>query len=159
VAIWAYSLMPNHVHLIAVPAAFDSLHRGIADGRRRCTYRRSSASAHLAGHDDLLARVQPLLDRMPNSRDFLDNAPDSAETKAIQAHARSGRPLGDDAVLDRVDKMLNRPLRPGEPAPKPRGERSYVFCPRNSQIHHPASKRRPLVRRVSTTLRHQPQRD
>jgi hypothetical protein len=40
---------------------------------------------------------------MPNWCDFLDNAPDSAETKAIQAHARSGRPLGDDAVLDRTE--------------------------------------------------------
>jgi hypothetical protein len=61
---------------------------------------------------------------MLNRRDFLDNAPDSAETKAIQAHARSSRPLGDDVVLDRVEKMLNRPLRPLKPGPKPRGERS-----------------------------------
>jgi hypothetical protein len=93
--------MPNHVHRIAVPGEADSLHRGIAEAHRRCTYRWSSASPHLAGRDDLLARVQPLLDLMPNWRDFLDHAPESAETKAIRSHARSGRPLGDDAFLDR----------------------------------------------------------
>jgi hypothetical protein len=49
--------MPNHVHLIAVPAAVDSLHRGIAEAQRRCTSNRGSASAHLAGHDDLLASL------------------------------------------------------------------------------------------------------
>jgi putative transposase len=37
VEIWAYCLMPNHVHLIAVPEAEDSLRRGIAETHRRYT--------------------------------------------------------------------------------------------------------------------------
>lgn len=35
VAIWAYCLMPNHVHLIAVPESDDALRRGIGETHRR----------------------------------------------------------------------------------------------------------------------------
>ena len=37
VAIWAYCLMPNHVHLIAVPESVESLARGIGEAHRRYT--------------------------------------------------------------------------------------------------------------------------
>ena len=39
VAVWAYCLMPNHVHLIAVPESEDGLRRAIAEAHRRCTRR------------------------------------------------------------------------------------------------------------------------
>ena len=35
VEIWAYCLMPNHVHLIAVPESEDGLRRGIGEAHRR----------------------------------------------------------------------------------------------------------------------------
>jgi len=35
VEIWAYCLMPNHVHLIAVPESESSLARGIGEAHRR----------------------------------------------------------------------------------------------------------------------------
>jgi putative transposase len=35
VEIWAYCLMPNHVHLIAVPKSDDGLRRGIGEAHRR----------------------------------------------------------------------------------------------------------------------------
>src|SRR3990170_2916131 len=37
VAVWAYCLMPNHVHLIAVPKAEDGLRRAIGEAHRRYT--------------------------------------------------------------------------------------------------------------------------
>lgn len=37
VQIWAYCLMPNHVHLIAVPESEDGLRRGIGEAHRRYT--------------------------------------------------------------------------------------------------------------------------
>jgi len=37
VEIWAYCLMPNHVHLIAVPEREESLARGIGEAHRRYT--------------------------------------------------------------------------------------------------------------------------
>jgi putative transposase len=39
VAIWAYCLMPNHVHLIAVPKTEDGLRRAIGEAHRRYTRR------------------------------------------------------------------------------------------------------------------------
>lgn len=37
VEIWAYCLMPNHVHLVAVPKEKDSLNRAIGEAHRRYT--------------------------------------------------------------------------------------------------------------------------
>jgi REP-associated tyrosine transposase len=37
VQVWAYCLMPNHVHLIAVPESEDSLRRAIGEAHRRYT--------------------------------------------------------------------------------------------------------------------------
>ena len=39
VEIWAYCLMPNHVHLIAVPTSEDGLRRAIGEAHRRYTRR------------------------------------------------------------------------------------------------------------------------
>jgi putative transposase len=39
VAVWAYCLMPNHVHLIVVPKSEDGLRRGIAEAHRRYSRR------------------------------------------------------------------------------------------------------------------------
>ncbi len=39
VVIWAYCLMPNHVHLIAVPESEDGLRRAIGEAYRRYTRR------------------------------------------------------------------------------------------------------------------------
>ncbi len=49
VEVWAYCLMPNHVHLIAVPASEDGLRRAIGEAHRRYT-RRINARAELLGH-------------------------------------------------------------------------------------------------------------
>jgi len=37
IEVWAYCLMPNHVHLIAVPESASSLARGIGEAHRRYT--------------------------------------------------------------------------------------------------------------------------
>ena len=37
VEIWAYCLMPNHVHLIALPQSEDSLAQGIGEAHKRYT--------------------------------------------------------------------------------------------------------------------------
>jgi len=37
VEVWAYCLMPNHAHLIAVPKAEDGLRRAIGEAHRRYT--------------------------------------------------------------------------------------------------------------------------
>ncbi len=37
VEIWAYCLMPNHVHLVAVPASEEGLRKAIGESHRRYT--------------------------------------------------------------------------------------------------------------------------
>ena len=39
VEIWSYCLMPNHVHLVAVPRSEDGLRRAIGEAHRRYTRR------------------------------------------------------------------------------------------------------------------------
>ncbi len=39
VAVWAYCLMPNHVHLVVVPAWADGLRMGIGEAHRRYSRR------------------------------------------------------------------------------------------------------------------------
>ena len=52
VEIWAYCLMPNHVHIIAVPENPDSLRAALAESHRRYTRMinfRQMAGAFMAG--------------------------------------------------------------------------------------------------------------
>jgi putative transposase len=121
VEVWAYCLMPNHVHLILKPREADGMGRALGEAHRRYTnfihargrwtghlfqsrfasvamdeshlraavsyvslnpvrarlvshaeeWSWSSVRAHLAGEDDGLVSVRPLLDRWPNFRDLL----------------------------------------------------------------------------------------
>ena len=171
VQIWAWCLMPNHVHLIAVPLAEDSLARAIGEAHRRYTrrinfrenwrghlwqerfasypmdenyllaaakyvemnpvaaglvahpedYAWSSARAHLAGEDDKLVKVEPLLSIVGNWREFLSLSEED-EVKLFRRHERSGRPLGEENFVDLIESGLARVLRPQKRGPKPRAQ-------------------------------------
>jgi putative transposase len=175
VAVWAYCLMPNHVHLILVPSDEDGLRAALGEAHRRYTrrvnaregwrghlwqerfhsfpvdeahllaaaryvelnpvrarlvkqaraWRWSSAKAHLAGQDDRLVRVAPLLERVDDWSAFLRGGIEQESLKTIRGHARTGRPLGGVAFLRRLEKKTGRLLslrKPGrKPAQKPSG--------------------------------------
>jgi len=168
VEIWAYCLMPNHVHLIAVPKSEDGLRRAIGEAHRRYTrrvnfregwrghlwqerfasfvldepyllaaaryvelnpvraklaaapadYRWSSARAHLKGKDDGLVRVSPLLDIAGSWRRLLASVVSEEELKQFRSHERTGRVLGDDKLLRRLETKLAPILRRQKPGPK-----------------------------------------
>ena len=169
VEIWAWCLMPNHVHLIAVPESETGLARAVGEAHRRYTrrinfregwrghlwqerfasfpmdenyllaavryvemnpvaaglaqnpedYPWSSAKAHLAGQDDRLTKVEPLLSIIPVWKEFLTLS--SEEELAVQRkHERSGRPLGPESFIERIETTLLRQLRPQKRGPKPR---------------------------------------
>ena len=170
VAVWAYCLMPNHVHLIAVPSATDALRAAVAEAHRRYTrrvnfrhgwrghlwqerfasfpmdsahclaaaryielnpvrarlvkrptqWRWSSAAAHLAGRDDALLEVSPLIEEVGDWADFLADAPDDEALETLRRHERTGRPLGADRFVARLERRLKRTLRPAKRGPKPR---------------------------------------
>lgn len=157
VEVLAYTLMPDHVHLIAVPQERNSLSNclRVAHGRyskyinRRTgnkgafwqgrysshlldeTYvltcaryieinalkreyvnkpelwRWCSAQAHIDGCDDVLVRVQSLLDRVAMSwREFLAVPRPDSEADMFYAYEKSGLPLGDEAFVAMVKRSF-----------------------------------------------------
>jgi putative transposase len=167
VEIWAYCLMPNHVHLVLVPETADGLRRAIGEAHRRYTLeinRRegwrghlwqgrfasfvmddryllaaaryvelnpvraglvaraedhpwSSARAHLLCRADGIVRVAPLLDRVRDWRAFLGTLDDPGVRDDIRGHETTGRPLGNDAFVEQIERSLGRILKPGKRGP------------------------------------------
>ncbi len=66
-----------------------------------------------------MVRVAPLLDRVPDWREFLTEACE-AEADVWRRHERTGRPLGEPAFLDRIEAILGRVVRPAQRGPKPK---------------------------------------
>lgn len=168
VEIWAYCLMPNHVHLIAVPTTEDALRCGIGEAHRRYSrminFRQnwrghlwqgrfasfpmdetyllaaaryvemnpvkagivedaaawpwSSTRAHLAATDDELVTVTPLLQMARDWRLFLAGTAEEERVNEIRKHERTGRPLGSEGFIERLETTLDRPLKRGKPGPK-----------------------------------------
>ena len=93
--------------------------------RKPWRWRWSSAAAHLAGRDDGLVKVGPMLELVgPGASAWqaylaLDTP---AETVArLRLHERTGRPLGGDGFVGKLERLLGRTLRPGRPGrPKKR---------------------------------------
>ncbi len=170
--VWAYCLMPNHVHLILVPSTEDGLRAALGEAHRRYTrhvnsregwrghlwqerfhscpmdeahllacaryvelnpvraglvtrpqdWPWSSARAHLAGDDDGVAALGPLLARVADWRAFLEGGLDEGALEAIRRHARTGRPLGSEVFIEALERRLGRslaPHRPGRPKTSP----------------------------------------
>ena len=88
--------------------------------RRAQDWRWSSARAHLARADDRLVRVRMMLDLVPEWRAYLADGLDRPAINEIERHLSTGRPLGGDAFLARIEKKLKRALRPQKRGPKPK---------------------------------------
>src|SRR5216684_1252743 len=90
VEVWAWCLMPNHVHLILVPSDPDGLRRALARVHRSYAgavrarlveraqdWRWSSTRAHLRNKDDGVTALKPIRDRFPRFADLLDSEPET----------------------------------------------------------------------------------
>ena len=167
--VWAYCLMPNHVHLILVPSAADGLRAALGEAHRRYTRRInaregwsgylwqgrfnsfamdeahlaacvryveanpvragladraedwpwSSARAHLAGADDRLVKVAPMLERIADWRGFLADAVADETLHRLRRHSRTGRPCGGADWIDGLERSTGRSLKAQKPGPKP----------------------------------------
>jgi putative transposase len=168
VMIWSYCMMPNHVHLIAVPGTEDSLRKAIGEAHRRYTryinfqkgwkghlwqgrfasypmdeqhllaavryielnpvraglvkkpedYRWSSAKTHLQGKEDILVKAEPLKSIVKDWQELFKTDLTKKEKEMIQSHERTGRPLGDNGFLCRLEKTTNRIQIKQKPGPK-----------------------------------------
>jgi len=168
VDVWAYCLMDNHVHFVAVPHDRASLARGIGVVHKKYTrlihfrkgwrgylwqgrffsvplsdqylyravryvernpvraklvqsaqdYQWSSARAHVFNTKDPLLPENLLNLGIDNWAAYL--AEDDAKDREIIArHTSTGRPLGDDDFISRIEKLTGRILRKQKPGPKP----------------------------------------
>jgi putative transposase len=170
--VWCYCLMPNHVHVVVVPADEDGLRRTFADAHRRYTahvnarmgvtghlwqgrfgsvamdeahlatavryvslnpvraglvkraeeWPWSSVRAHLAGQDDELVRVAPVLERYSDFRSFLAQDADEAALATLRRAETTGRPLGSAVWVEGLEKQTGRRLQPQKRGPKRRSE-------------------------------------
>jgi putative transposase len=86
-------------------------------------WRWSSARAHLSGKDDELVRVEPLLTRKSDWREFLAEGASTEQRELFRSHESTGRPLGPPAFVSRLEKRLGRTLARQKPGPKPNSVR------------------------------------
>lgn len=77
----------------------------------------SSASAHLAGRDDGLVKVAPLLERAGDWQAFLQAGLDDPMLETLRGHERTGRPLGDASFVEGLESRLGRALARRKPGP------------------------------------------
>ena len=82
----------------------------------------SSVRAHLAGRDDGLVSVRPLLDRAPRFADLIEGEADGAAFAPLRRSELIGRPLGSPNFVAEIEKRLKRRLAPGKRGRKPRQE-------------------------------------
>jgi putative transposase len=87
--------------------------------RRARDWRWSSARAHLAGRDDGLVKVAPLLAMVGNWAGFLADVPADEAVEAIRKSERTGRPVGTAKFIKRLETKLGRALAKQKPGPKP----------------------------------------
>ncbi len=173
VEVWAWVLMPNHVHLIVVPHDTDALRRALApvhryyaghihmrqkrsghfwQGRFGCVamdeshlgaalryvalnpvrarlckratdWPWSSVHAHLGRKDGLTAR-DPVLSRYPNFAELIKSGEDEDLSQKLRQADTIGRPLGNDAIIARLERKSGRVLKPARRGPQPKAEGS-----------------------------------
>ena len=166
--IWAYCLMPNHVHFIMTPSHADGLRATFAEAHRRYSARIhaslkltghlwqgrfsstamderhliaaaryvamnpvaagitrraadwpwSSASAHLAGTDDAVVTVTPLLARIEDFAGLLAGAEDETAIRALLRSRTTGRPVGAADWIKALEVQTQRHLAPAKRGPK-----------------------------------------
>lgn len=88
---------------------------------RAADWRWSSASAHMAGNNDRLVNVEPLLGLVKKQwSKYLEEPVSEDEINDMQKHERTGRPLCAPWFLDQLETLLDRPLRPKKAGRKPK---------------------------------------
>ncbi len=161
VDILAYCLMPNHIHLIAIPHEDGNLAQAIGETHRNYTrfinfrekwrgylwqgrfssyvlderyllsatryillnpvkagmvkkpwdYKWSSIRYHMIMDNDSLVKDTLLRGIIKNWRDFLDVRLNDNEIKLLQLHERTGRPLGDNIFIEKLESLLKINLK------------------------------------------------
>jgi putative transposase len=134
--VWAYWLMPNHVHLVVVPAHGEALGLAIGEAHRRYT-NFINACGRWTGHLFQSRFASVVLDddhfvpavryvslnpvRIPHFRGLLEASVSDDFTELRRAEA-TGRPLGTDDFVKQLEHLLDRPIARRAPGRKPNSE-------------------------------------
>ena len=75
----------------------------------------------MEGKDNDLVRVSPLLEMVGNWKEFLRGEVSGEETKKLRQHERTGRPLGKEAFIIKLEQLTGRMLGEEKPGPQKEG--------------------------------------
>jgi len=78
----------------------------------------SSAVPHIAGIDDDLVIVAPLLDLVPDWSGFLSVPVSESDRKSLERGHQTGRPLGSDRFIESLEAQTRRKFIKQKPGPK-----------------------------------------
>jgi putative transposase len=70
----------------------------------------SSARAHLAGRDDGLVTVKPVLDRVHSFAGLIGGEAEEGAFASLRAAEQTGRPLGNADFIAGLERLLGRPV-------------------------------------------------
>lgn len=115
----AVAMDEAHLSAAARYVALNPVRAGLA--KRAEDWPWSSARSHLAGADDGLVSVKPLLDRHGNFAQLLDSATEQEEAAwaALRKSESTGRPIGGSEWLAELERRTGRALAPARRGRKP----------------------------------------
>jgi REP-associated tyrosine transposase len=79
----------------------------------------SSVHAHLAGEDDAIVSVGPMLQRVSDWPAYLSGGSTDAELESIRNYNRTGRPAGNAEFLQQLHLLTGKDHAKRKPGPKP----------------------------------------
>ena len=106
-----------HLHNALAYVTLNPVRAGLVE--RPEQWRWSSVHAHLAGCDDAITTVAPVVSRVGGFATFLDRSFDDDDFNAIRRAELIGRPVGSADFIAGLEKRLGRPL-----APRKRGRKA-----------------------------------
>ncbi len=168
IALWAFCLMTNHVHMVAVPRGKDGFARAIGEVHRKYTnvintredwkgylwqgrfasyplsddrafaairyvernpvraglvaraedFEWSSARAHVRKEPHPLLSPCPLEAKIPNWSAYLGQNDRPEDVNELLQHERTGRPVGGEDFIKRLEALTGRVLAPRKRGPK-----------------------------------------
>ena len=83
----------------------------------------SSADSHITKAPDPVLSESFLTEQIPDWRAFLQDSRDDKLIQSLEHHASTGRPLGNESFLKRLEILTGRQLQRKRPGPRPGGQR------------------------------------
>ncbi|MFO7675864.1 MAG: hypothetical protein R6X12_06080 [bacterium] len=59
-----------------------------------------------------------MLERVADWHEYLGQKPPASEAEALRLHNRTGRPLGSETFVEKLERLVGRTLKPQKPGPK-----------------------------------------